>query len=64
MIVNGKNHPYAAGMTVQSLLTLLGHDPLRVAVEKNGKIVPRARFADEPLGDADMLEIVQFVGGG
>ncbi len=51
-------------MTVQSLLTSLGHDPLRVAVEKNGKIVPRARFADEPLGDADTLEIVRFVGGG
>ncbi len=52
-------------MTVQSLLLELArHDPQRVAVEKNGQIVPRARFADEPLCDADTLEIVQFVGGG
>ena len=64
MIVNGKNHPYAAGMTVQSLLTSLGHDPLRVAVEKNGKIVPRARFAEEMLHEDDVIEFVQFVGGG
>ena len=53
-----------AKMTVRSLLESLGHDPQRVAVEKNGQIVPRARFADEPLCDTDTLEIVQFVGGG
>lgn len=51
-------------MTVRSLLEELGHDPQRVAVEKNGQIVPRARFADEVLCDADTVEIVQFVGGG
>ena len=49
MRVNGKDRPCAAEMTVQSLLLELGHDPQRVAVEKNGQIVPRARFADEPL---------------
>ena len=53
-----------AKMTVRSLLESLGHDPQRVAVEKNGQIVPRARFADEALCDADTVEIVQFVGGG
>ena len=61
MRVNGKDRPCATEMTVQSLLLELGHDPQRVAVEKNG---PRARFADEPLCDADTVEIVQFVGGG
>ena len=53
-----------AKMTVRSLLESLGHDPQRVAVEKNGQIVPRACFADEALCDADTVEIVQFVGGG
>ena len=62
--VNGKDCPCEAKMTVRSLLESLGHDPQRVAVEKNGQIVPRARFADEPLCDTDTLEIVQFVGGG
>lgn len=64
MRVNGKDRPCAAEVTVQLLLLELGHDPQRVAVEKNGQIVPRARFADEPLCDADTVEIVQFVGGG
>ena len=64
MRVNGKDRPCTSEMTVQSLLIELGHDPQRVAVEKNGMIVPRARFADESLCDADTVEIVQFVGGG
>lgn len=64
MKVNGKEHAWEAGMTVQSLLHALGHDPQRVAVERNGQIVPRARFADEALQDTDTVEIVQFVGGG
>lgn len=62
--INGKDHPCKPEMTIRSLLTELGHDPQRVAVEKNGQIVPRARFADEVLCDADTVEIVQFVGGG
>nr|WP_302651803.1 sulfur carrier protein ThiS [uncultured Agathobaculum sp.] len=64
MKVNGKDRAWEAGMTVQSLLCALGHDPQRVAVERNGQIVPRARFADEALQDTDTVEIVQFVGGG
>ena len=53
------------GMLVAlSLLRELGHDPQRVAVEKNGSIVPRAAFAEEKLADADHLEVVCFVGGG
>ena len=64
MIVNGKEQPCEAGLTVAQLLARLGHDPQRVAVERNGAIVPRARFAEETLADADSIEIVQFVGGG
>ena len=64
MKVNGEICTYEAEMTVQSLLEKRGHDPQRVAVEKNGQIVPRARFAEEMLHEDDVIEIVQFVGGG
>lgn len=56
--------PCSDKMTVYSLLMALGHDPSRVAIEKNGQIVPRTRFADEPLCSDDVIEIVRFVGGG
>ena len=39
-------------------------EPTRVAVELNGKIIPRADFKSTMLKDGDSLEIVHFVGGG
>jgi len=36
----------------------------RVAVERNGEIVPRSRYAVTQLADGDALEIVVAVGGG
>lgn len=64
MKVNGKITPLDAEMTVYTLLMQLGLDPQRVAVERNGQIVPRARFGDQALGEDDVLELVEFVGGG
>ena len=39
-------------------------DPTCVAVELNGKIIPRADFKSTMMKDGDSLEIVHFVGGG
>ena len=62
MKVNGNERAVPAEGTVLALLKEL--DPQRVAVEKNGTIIPRAQFAEEKLTDADHLEVVCFVGGG
>lgn len=48
-------------------LTAVGRDGdsiTRVAVEKNGEIVPKNRLSDTYLEDEDSLEVVSFVGGG
>ncbi|HET8584309.1 MAG TPA: sulfur carrier protein ThiS, partial [Casimicrobiaceae bacterium] len=42
----------------------LGLAGKRIAVEKNGEIVSRSRYADTPVGASDRLEIVAAVGGG
>ena len=60
MKVNGKDRAVPAEGTVLGLLNELGHDPQRVAVEKNGAIIPRAQFAEEKLTDADHLELDSF----
>jgi thiamine biosynthesis protein ThiS len=62
--VNGKERGFAHPLTVSDLLDVLGLDPSRVAVELNRDILPRAQFAEGFLGEGDVLEIVQFVGGG
>ena len=49
---------------VASLIRELGLEGKRIAVERNGEIVPRSRYAETPLADGDKLEIVGAVGGG
>ncbi|MBX9676058.1 MAG: sulfur carrier protein ThiS [Methylotenera sp.] len=53
-----------AELTVESLVATLNLSGKRLAIEKNGEIVPRSQFADIFLQDGDKLEIVGAVGGG
>jgi thiamine biosynthesis protein ThiS len=64
MKVNGKYLELASPMTVKDLISNAGHKEDRVAVELNGKIVPRSEYANIILNDDDSVEIVGFVGGG
>ncbi len=64
LVVNGEPRRVEAGSTIAGLVTALGLDPAKVAVERNGAIAPRSTLADVPLLDGDVLEIVHFVGGG
>ncbi len=56
--------PSATPLTVAALIETLGYAGKRVAVERNGEIVPRSRHAEVMLTDGDRLEIVVAVGGG
>ena len=62
--VNGDERSVPAGTTVAGLMSLLGIEGSRVAVERNLDVVPRATWADAALSAGDRLEVVTFVGGG
>jgi len=62
--VNGEPRRLATDASVTELLASLELAGKRVAVERNGEIVPRSRYADTALADGDRLEIVVAVGGG
>ena len=62
--VNGQARRLEPGANIERLLGELELTGKRVAVEKNGDIVPRSRYADTRLADGDALEIVVAVGGG
>ena len=64
LTVNGEPRRIAAGASIADLVQSLELNPLKVAVERNGAIVPRSTLADVALADGDVLEIVHFVGGG
>jgi sulfur carrier protein len=65
VLVNGTLHRVDAGASsVAALVESLGLEGRRIAVERNGEIVPRSRYADTPVLAGDRLEIVAAVGGG
>jgi sulfur carrier protein len=64
VIVNGAAQPFEAPLDVRSLLRSLALEGKKVAVERNGEIVPKSAHAETVLRDGDRLEIVVAVGGG
>lgn len=53
-----------AGNTLAEYLSTTNYDSTRIAVERNGEIVPKAAYAETVLQDGDSVEVVSFVGGG
>jgi sulfur carrier protein len=62
--VNGTAHRFERPVEVAALLSTLNLVGKKVAVERNGEIVPRSAHASTVLADGDQLEIVVAVGGG
>lgn len=62
--VNGEHRRVFGGISIAELVRELGHDPGRVAVERNLEVVPRASIGEVQVEDGDDYEIVHFVGGG
>ncbi len=62
--INGDNRRFGRALAVTELLDELALAGKRVAIERNGEIVPRSRYADTRLANGDHLEIVVAVGGG
>lgn len=64
IFVNGEARQVSAPLSVAALIELMGLAGRRIAVERNGEIVPRSQHATTELVASDRLEIVVAVGGG
>lgn len=64
MRVNGKEMLLKGKKTLEEFLLEEGYKLKHIAVERNGKIAPKAEYSQIMLTEADTLEIVSFVGGG
>ena len=64
LTVNGTTTDIGDAQTVADVVARLGLTTKKIAVEKNGEIVPRSRYAMTPVSGGDRLEIVGAVGGG
>lgn len=64
LIINGQPQQVDSLLSLQQLLERMALQNKRIAVERNGEIVPRSQFAEQMLANGDQLEIVVAVGGG
>jgi sulfur carrier protein len=64
LTINGQPRTFDRPLSAAQLIEELALQGKRVALERNGEIVPRSRFASEALDDGDTIEIVVAVGGG
>ncbi len=64
VFINGARREFDHTISVSALIQDMGLGGKRVALERNGEIVPRSQFTQQMLADGDKLEIVVAVGGG
>ncbi|MBW8369871.1 MAG: sulfur carrier protein ThiS [Thiobacillus sp.] len=64
LVINGEPRSFPSPLTLTQLIESLDLAGKRIAIEKNGEIVPRSQHASTPLASGDRLEIVVAVGGG
>ena len=62
--INGSPRDFPAPVTFAQLLDELELGGKRLAIERNGEIVPRSSFAETRVRDGDRIELVIAVGGG
>ena len=62
--INGTARQLADSTSVAALVEEMGLAGRRIALERNGEIVPRSSFPSQRLADGDKLEVVIAVGGG
>ena len=62
--INGLARQFPDSTNVATLIEEMGLTGKRIALERNGEIVPRSLFATQRLADGDRLEVVVAVGGG
>jgi sulfur carrier protein len=64
LTINGEPRRFETDLTVAQLIERLELTGKRLALERNGEIVPRGSYTSAHLVDGDRLEIVVAVGGG
>lgn len=62
--INGIEESCAKGMTIMEYLNSKGYRLGFIAIELNGKIIPKSEYESRIISESDTMEIVSFVGGG
>lgn len=64
IVLNGQAKALTGSISISALIDELGFTGKRIAIERNGEIVPKSTYSSVQLEAGDRLEIVVAVGGG
>ena len=64
IFLNGKKINVGNNLTAQQLLSELGYQDKRIALEINGEITPKSEYSNKIIVENDMVEIITAIGGG
>jgi sulfur carrier protein len=64
VILNGKQNNLDNNITAQQLLSEMGYQDKRIALEINGEVTPKAEYSNKIIVENDKVEIIVAVGGG
>lgn len=56
--------PWQSGMTVNDLLSACEFTHHYIVVTVNGRLVPPADYATQPVADGDEVHVIHVIGGG
>jgi len=62
--INGEEHKLSEALSMSALMEHLGVEPNQVAIERNLEIVPKSLHSKVIVAEGDVIEIVEFIGGG
>ena len=63
-MLNGDPRELPEGLTLASLLALLGTPPDGIAVARNERVVRRSAYGEQAVLEGDRIEIIKAVAGG
>ncbi|PTN08629.1 sulfur carrier protein ThiS [Nitrosomonas aestuarii] len=64
LTINGETRQFDQPITITQFINQNNLQGKRIAIERNGEIVPRSQFSEQLLTEGDRLEVVVAVGGG
>ena len=64
VFLNGKKINVANNLTAQQLLSEMGYQDKRIALEINGEVTPKSEYSNKIIVENDQIEIIVAVGGG
>tara|TARA_B100000902_G_C26895432_1_gene709500 strand:+ start:390 stop:593 length:204 start_codon:yes stop_codon:yes gene_type:complete len=64
LIVNGAKYSFAKTVTPAELIDYFELTGKKIALERNGSVIPRSQFSNRLFQELDRIEIITAVGGG